>query len=89
MVVWYAGCVTAMVMHAPLGALLWARRSTRRLTPPQVFLVPTVVTYQQLALSGQAAGMPAELVAKVGDCVQQVGLAVIASGSGALVEGWQ
>jgi hypothetical protein len=40
----------------------------------QVFLVPTTITYQALAESGAAAGMPAVLVAKVGDCVGQVGL---------------
>ena len=37
------------------------------------FLVPTLVTYQQLLQGGQAAGMAAELVAKVGKLVQQVG----------------
>ena len=37
------------------------------------FLVPTLVTYQQLQAGGAAAGMPPELVAKVGSLVEQVG----------------
>ncbi|GAB4818041.1 hypothetical protein N2152v2_005087 [Parachlorella kessleri] len=42
-----------------------------------VFLVPTLVTYQQLAARGEEAGMRPELVAKVGDLVEQ-GLNAIA-----------
>mmetsp|Transcript_20318 Transcript_20318/g.44399 ORF Transcript_20318/g.44399 Transcript_20318/m.44399 type:complete len:478 (-) Transcript_20318:229-1662(-) len=34
-------------------------------------LVPTLVTYQKLKDAGEAAGMPAELVSKVGSCVDQ------------------
>eukprot|EP00955_Chlamydomonas_euryale_P082475 363731-Chlamydomonas_euryale.AAC.7 len=34
------------------------------------FLVPTIVTYQMLAAKGEGAGMPRELVAKVGDLVE-------------------
>lgn len=41
------------------------------------FLVPTLVTYQQLALRGEAAGMKPELVAKVGDLVER-GLQAVA-----------
>lgn len=37
-----------------------------------VYLVPTLVTYAMLSEKGQEAGMPADLVAKVGDCVEQV-----------------
>lgn len=36
------------------------------------YLVPTTVTYAALQREGVAAGMPAELVAKVGEAVQQV-----------------
>ena len=36
------------------------------------FLVPTLVTYQQLLAGGAAAGMAPALVAKVGGLVQQV-----------------
>lgn len=36
-----------------------------------VFLVPTLVTYQKIVEEGRAAGMDGELVAKVGDCVDQ------------------
>lgn len=35
------------------------------------FLVPTLITYQQLAEGGAAAGMAPELVAKVGSLVEQ------------------
>lgn len=45
-------------------AELMARKGT--------FLVPTIVIYHQLSESGVAAGMPAELVAKVGDLVAKV-----------------
>jgi hypothetical protein len=38
------------------------------------FLVPTLVTYQQLLEGGAAAGMAPELVAKVGALVQQVSM---------------
>ncbi len=41
------------------------------------FLVPTLVTYQQLAERGEGAGMRPELVAKVGDLVQR-GLQAVA-----------
>ncbi|KAG2437254.1 hypothetical protein HXX76_005917 [Chlamydomonas incerta] len=34
------------------------------------YLVPTLVTYQELARGGEAAGMPKELVAKVGDALE-------------------
>ena len=34
-------------------------------------MVPTLVTYQQLAARGEEAGMRPELVAKVGDLVEQ------------------
>ncbi|GFR47600.1 hypothetical protein Agub_g9335, partial [Astrephomene gubernaculifera] len=34
------------------------------------FLVPTLVTYQELARAGTAAGMPQELVGKVGNAVE-------------------
>jgi len=37
------------------------------------FLVPTLVTYQQLLEGGEKAGMAPELVAKVGSLVEQVG----------------
>ncbi len=36
------------------------------------FLVPTLVTYAALKRSGVEAGMPAELVAKVADVLEQV-----------------
>lgn len=36
------------------------------------FLVPTTVTYAALQREGVAAGMPAELVEKVGEAVKQV-----------------
>jgi predicted GNAT family acetyltransferase len=36
------------------------------------FLVPTTVTYQALQREGVAGGMPAELVAKVGEAVSKV-----------------
>ncbi|GLC64007.1 hypothetical protein PLESTF_000108500 [Pleodorina starrii] len=35
----------------------------------RVFLVPTLVTYQEIVRRGAASGMPQELVAKVGDAV--------------------
>lgn len=34
-----------------------------------VFLVPTLVTYQALSVAGEAAGMPKAMVDKVGDLV--------------------
>ncbi|KAG2439715.1 hypothetical protein HYH02_010594 [Chlamydomonas schloesseri] len=34
------------------------------------YLVPTLVTYQELGRGGEAAGMPKELVAKVGDALE-------------------
>ncbi len=49
------------------------------------FLVPTTVTYAALKRAGVAAGMPAELVAKVGAAVEQVSLGrvlVAAGGTG-------
>lgn len=36
------------------------------------FLVPTTVTYAALQREGVQAGMPSELVAKVGEAVRQV-----------------
>jgi hypothetical protein len=35
-------------------------------------LVPTTVTYQALQAEGEAGGMPAALVAKVGEAVDKV-----------------
>ena len=62
----------AVVMRCPLlshpaAAELMAQRGT--------FLVPTLVTYQQLIERGEEAGMAPELVAKVGSLVEQVRLA--------------
>jgi hypothetical protein len=36
------------------------------------YLVPTTITYAALQREGVAAGMPAELVEKVGEAVKQV-----------------
>ncbi|KAG2482174.1 hypothetical protein HYH03_018874 [Edaphochlamys debaryana] len=44
--------------------------TARLMADKGVFLVPTLVTYQELARGGAAAGMPRELVAKVGDAVE-------------------
>jgi hypothetical protein len=38
------------------------------------YLVPTTITYAALQREGVAAGMPAELVEKVGEAVKQVGV---------------
>ena len=35
------------------------------------FLVPTIITYERLLADGEDAGMPADLVAKVGDLVER------------------
>lgn len=43
-------------------------------TAAEAYLVPTTVTYAALQREGVAAGMPAELVQKVGAAVEQVGL---------------
>jgi hypothetical protein len=40
------------------------------------FLVPTTITYAALQREGVAAGMPVELVEKVGEAVKQVRLLV-------------
>lgn len=49
------------------------------------FLVPTTITYAALQREGEAAGMPAELVVKVGQAVQQVRRQCRQCSSG---EGW-
>lgn len=46
-----------------IAALLWTTADL--MAERGAFLVPTLVTYQQLAANGEAAGMAPELVAKV------------------------
>ncbi|PNH09477.1 hypothetical protein TSOC_003913 [Tetrabaena socialis] len=44
--------------------------TARLMAAKKAILVPTLVTYQELARGGAAAGMPQELVAKVGDALE-------------------
>lgn len=50
----------------------WLDEETaREMAEKEAFLVPTTVTYAALKTGGEAAGMPAALVAKVADAVER------------------
>ena len=64
------------------------RLSAELMAQHGTFLVPTLVTYQQLLEGGAAAGMAPELVAKVGALVQQVCLHACTSASDGVSGMW-